>query len=334
VNAIGDVNGDGHLDVVFVANGNYSEVWLGSADSVFRGVPNAFPRIDELPTAIALADVDGDGDLELRVRREPVGIFGPRLPRLRSRVPQRRLGPVPAVPQGPFWSGVNTDMVAGDLDGDGDPDLVLGRGAPGSWPNGAALVFINDGTGAFTADSTRLTTPGPGTNDLALFDQDGDGDLDLYCGNVWGPTGPFSPSVGDQLFHNNGAGFFSPVPLAVSAGNNHSRGPRSRLRRRRRCRRDHPRQRFTASSTGATTPARSPVSCRRSRRCPAGSASSCSVTGTPTASSTLACVTALRCTRWCRPRRGQFAPSALPVLSNRRPRGARVSITTATAMAT
>jgi hypothetical protein len=219
VNAIGDVNGDGHLDVVFVANGDYSEVWLGSADSVFRGVPNAFPRIDELPTAIALADVDGDGDLDCVCAANPSASSGPGYQGYDRVFLNDGSGRFQPSPQGPFWSGVNTDMVAGDLDGDGDPDLVLGRGAPGSWPNGAALVFINDGTGAFTADSTRLTTPGPGTNDLALFDQDGDGDLDLYCGNVWGPTGPFSPSVGDQLFHNNGAGFFSPVPLAVSAGN-------------------------------------------------------------------------------------------------------------------
>ncbi|MDH5353121.1 MAG: FG-GAP-like repeat-containing protein [Gammaproteobacteria bacterium] len=61
----------------------------------------------------------------------------------------------------------------GDLDGDGDLDVVVGNNAPGG-----NNVWFNDGTGIFT-----LSPDGPLNNlrgqDVALGDVDGDGDLDI-----------------------------------------------------------------------------------------------------------------------------------------------------------
>ena len=82
-------------------------------------------------------------------------------------------------------SETNTTALAlGDLDSDGDPDLVVGN-------NGTVNhVYLNDGTGVF------LLATGPGvtvlgssaTSAVAVGDIDGDGDLDLVIGVDGGPS--------------------------------------------------------------------------------------------------------------------------------------------------
>ena len=66
--------------------------------------------------------------------------------------------------------------VLGDVDGDGDLDLVVGSVFHG------VFIFINDGKGRFQRLPVPLC-PNKGTMSLALGDIDGDGDLDLYVAN-------------------------------------------------------------------------------------------------------------------------------------------------------
>ena len=67
----------------------------------------------------------------------------------------------------------------GDLDGDGDPDIVLAKGR--HWPL-RDLVLLNDGKGGF-AERHSLGTEADRTYSAALADLDGDGDLDMVGGN-------------------------------------------------------------------------------------------------------------------------------------------------------
>ncbi|WNJ20557.1 T9SS type A sorting domain-containing protein [Pontibacter sp. G13] len=99
------------------------------------------------------------------------------------------------------------DVEAADLDQDGDLDLVLAKEVQKNW------ILWNDGTGQFYLDSTTFfpqvkTYPqgfqGEDSEDVAIFDADQDGDLDLL----------FVTEDTDlhEFFLNDGTGHFSLAP--------------------------------------------------------------------------------------------------------------------------
>ncbi len=134
----------------------------------------------------ALLFVDLDGDLA------PEAIVGePNRPLL-----QRNDGTGRFEPVGPPVKQVLTQAVAGDVDGDGDPDVVV------AGPSPVIELWLNDGVGNLARAAQQFgTTTDAGIRGLALTDFDGDGDLDLYSAN----------QAQDQLFRNDGQGGFTDV---------------------------------------------------------------------------------------------------------------------------
>ena len=113
------------------------------------------------------------------------------------------------------WDYAQTGVGIGDLDGDGDQDLVL---AGGLLPN---TVLRNDGT-TFT-DVTHLTDFRRNELDrcVALGDYDDDGDLDVYLGSLRG--GHFALEGRSRLYRNEGGFSFTDVTdLAGVSGRGHS----------------------------------------------------------------------------------------------------------------
>jgi uncharacterized repeat protein (TIGR01451 family) len=90
-------------------------------------------------------------------------------------------------------------VTLGDVDGDGDLDLVC---ANDNWSNDQPnSIYLND-CGAFPSEPSYLVGPLGGNSSVALGDVDGDGDLDLVCGN---------DEQSSTLYLNQGQ-LFSPFP--------------------------------------------------------------------------------------------------------------------------
>ena len=200
----GDVDGDGDLDAL-VANVLGEDLLLNDGTGHFTLANSQIPPPIVVPPLnkfdisadVRLADVDGDGDLDALVANE--NPFNPSA----TGGDQNRL-----------WinngSGVFTDgtaarlpartdqtgaIVPGDLDDDGDLDLVvLNRGQD--------FVLVNDGTGHF-ADQTasRFPTTADSSRGGSLADLDGDDDLDLLVAN--------SRNEAVAYYTNDGHGVFT-----------------------------------------------------------------------------------------------------------------------------
>jgi len=194
--ALADVDRDGDLDVLLGNLRQQSRLLLNDGSATFTDVTTThLPAASDPTTSLAFGDVDGDGDLDLVLGNlgaqsrlwlnDGSGRFvdatGSRLPAL---VRETRA------------------VVLGDVDGDGDLDLVLGNGLAN--PELESML-VNDGTGHFTNQTaprfpSRWTFP---TGALAIGDADGDGDLDIAVGNDDVGLGRFN-----QLFVNDGTGHF------------------------------------------------------------------------------------------------------------------------------
>src|SRR5262249_16504119 len=142
--AIGDLDGDGKLDVVvgtneiygrtgrlyaFRSDGTLRPGWPVKVPSLNPDGPDVLPLVGQgVPSAPAVADVDGDGKLEVAVAAVagPITVFradGRRLRLLKSN--RGDFGPGSPAKDGPTLSAITSGSF-GDLDGDGRPDFAAG----------------------------------------------------------------------------------------------------------------------------------------------------------------------------------------------------------------
>jgi hypothetical protein len=170
----GDVDGDGDLDLF--AGASSVIAWFGNRDGhADFGAPQVISVSTKRLETLHGADLDMDGDLDLL---SGSGSNETVLSRLRM------FGNVDGAGQFALRQDLFvdfdevTDIDTGDLDGDGDRDVVSSQGYSGSvrwFPNLA-------GVGRF-GPSTVLTEPSSGWADAVhLADLDGDGDLDILSG--------------------------------------------------------------------------------------------------------------------------------------------------------
>jgi len=177
--AVGDLDGDGGPDLVIG--------WAESV-SVFRLIPGGFgfePRVDFATAAggaaisIAVGDVDGDGKTDLAVAN--YGLVSVSI--LRNTATPGSIGTGSFAPVVNFDTGSEPySIAAGDLNGDGKPDLAVANISTNSLTvlrNTATPGSINSGSFAAKVDFVTGTSP----RSVAIGDLDGDGKPDLVTAN-------------------------------------------------------------------------------------------------------------------------------------------------------
>jgi len=175
-----DVDNDFDIDV-FIANntGGKNRLLINDGTGYFTDeTDERIPTDTEQSNGESLVDIDGDGDIDIFVAN---GFFPGRnklwindgegyfIDESEDRMP--------------IYGEVSLDASYGDIDNDGDFDLIIANFA--SQSGGLSTrVFINDGTGHFTDETDkRYPVIEEDTADIAVSDVDGDGDVDLYIGN-------------------------------------------------------------------------------------------------------------------------------------------------------
>ncbi len=213
---LADLDGDGRLDLLFANGGDYSTPGSPELNRAFFNAGPGKPFVEQstrvfgstpdIARVVKARDFNGDGRVDVFVGTtyqtqsrlylaDGAGAF---TERTASHLPAAVLSVGDAEP--------------GDVDGDGDLDLVLADWGPGNnMSNGGGRVrlWLNDGAGRFT-DATAARLPDELVRfswDLELVDVDNDFDLDVLvsckrCG-------------GGSLYRNDGSGQFTHDPRAL-----------------------------------------------------------------------------------------------------------------------
>ena len=128
---------------------------------------------------IVTADIDNDGDLDIIVSGEVGGPIAKNAIFINNGGTYALQGTENVITPGHF-----ADIKLGDIDGDGDLDVIFNGNSNGDMGKGIAL---NDGTGIFTRSTLDVTTA---TISCGFADFDNNGLLDYYViGNGTGNTG-------------------------------------------------------------------------------------------------------------------------------------------------
>lgn len=100
------------------------------------------------------------------------------------------------------------DWVVADFNGDGREDLFIADSGPDESPfiGGQSQILIQNDEGQLINETfTRIPLERAFTHSVSGGDIDGDNDIDLFIGNIWGKD-----EVGPKIYINNGEGIFHP----------------------------------------------------------------------------------------------------------------------------
>lgn len=192
--AVGDIDGDGDIDMFRTAGGggHETELLINDGNGNFTIDNTRLPFVSTnifdpanpygIPSSItaALVDVDGDDDLDLVLpTTHPGAMPHPSLVLRNDGTGHFEYGDNPVLPFMVEPLDTVVDMATADLDSDGDIDLVLSGIVDNNYEGPTTIgVYTNDGAGNFTLE---MIDPGGVTGSalLNIADVNNDGHLDI-----------------------------------------------------------------------------------------------------------------------------------------------------------
>lgn len=196
-NKMADIDNDGDLDLII---GGYSLINSNSLTTIYKHTGSYQFVTDATHIGLVngsanFADIDNDNDLDLFITGEDDSF------QAHSKIFIND-------GNGVFTEDLTQNITAvdysdadfGDVDGDGDLDLII----TGESPAFITELYLNDGSGNFTLVTGTSFSPGRG-GEIKFFDSDGDGDLDFLV------TGGNTSSIDENtdLYINDGNGNFT-----------------------------------------------------------------------------------------------------------------------------
>ena len=175
--ALGDIDGDGDLDLAFATGEGYyyvpqrDRIYVNEG-GVFYPVPVWQSENETISLDVTFGDVDNDGDLDIAFCDDYNGAL----------IYYNNNGVIESLPswQSDDLQSANT-LIFGDVDGDGWRDLIVAYNNQ-LGPGGYFRVYFNDGTGQLNTTAGWQSATGGYGSGVSMYDYDNDGDDDLAAG--------------------------------------------------------------------------------------------------------------------------------------------------------
>lgn len=202
---LGDADRDGDLDAAVAVIGDAPMLFRQNSDGTFLHDPlrDLLPQVMAVsPTSIRFAELNRDGDPDLLLTAGRAGLGNASAVQVFVNQAAGVFADVTAS-HIPLHRGGADTLALGDVDGDGDHDMVVGA------RSASAALYLNNGDGTFVdAGSSEWHALQPAS--LVLADLDGDGDLDGVAA-----------AAQDAVLQNDATGHFMSVNVLPDVPDGH-----------------------------------------------------------------------------------------------------------------